>query len=210
MAPPGSGKTRLVALLAVMLASRAGLRVGIAAQTRDQAAEIARRIGALAYPARLVWPHDRPAPDLSAGSATVARGTGVRFPNSAGGVIIATTARWLYADPSTLASDVMIIDEAWQATYADLGALGAFAPQIICVGDPGQIPPVVTGTTRRWADSPTGPHLPAPTRCSPPTATPSPPSPCATPGGSDPTPPHSSNRPSTPTSPSPAADHPST
>ena len=163
MAPPGSGKTRLVALLAVMLASRAGLRVGIAAQTRDQAAEIARRIGALAYPARLVWPRDRPAPDLSPGSATVARGTGVRFPNNAGGVIIATTARWLYADPSTLASDVMIIDEAWQATYADLGALGAFAPQIICVGDPGQIPPVVTGTTRRWADSPTGPHLPGPT-----------------------------------------------
>lgn len=56
----------------------------------------------------------------------------------------------------------MVVDEAWQATYADLGALGAFAPQVVCVGDPGQIDPVVTGATRRWADTPTGPHLPAP------------------------------------------------
>jgi len=79
-----------------------------------------------------------------------------------GGVLIATTARWIYADPSTIGCDVMIVDEAWQATYADLGALGAFAPQVVCVGDPGQIDPVVTGQTRRWADSPTGPHLPAP------------------------------------------------
>lgn len=164
MAPPGSGKTRMVALLAAALASRAGLRVGIAAQTRDQAAELARRIGALHCPARLVWPQDRPAPDLGTGNpVTVARGSAVRFPASGGGVIIATTARWLYADPSTLTNDLMIIDEAWQATYADLGALGAFAAQIVCVGDPGQIPPVVTGTTHRWANSPTGPHLPGPT-----------------------------------------------
>lgn len=54
------------------------------------------------------------------------------------------------------------MDEAWQATYGDVGALGAFAAQIVCVGDPGQIDPVVTGPTSRWADSPTAPNLPAP------------------------------------------------
>ncbi|MFE5309912.1 AAA family ATPase [Isoptericola sp. NPDC056605] len=161
--PPGAGKTRLVALLAAMLAVRADLRVGIAAQTRDQAAEIARRLGALDYPARLVWPAKQPAPDLDpGGAARVVQGRSVRYPNSGGGVIIATTARWTYADPRDLACDVMIVDEAWQATYADLGALGAFAAQVVCVGDPGQIDPVVTGQTRRWADSPTGPHVPAP------------------------------------------------
>ena len=37
--PPGAGKTRLVALLAAALAHRAELRVGIAAQTREQVAE---------------------------------------------------------------------------------------------------------------------------------------------------------------------------
>jgi len=143
--PPGAGKTRLVALLAATLASRAALRVGIAAQTRDQAVEIARRLGALDCPARLIWPGKHPAPDLSDGTASVVTGRSVRFPNSGGGVLIATTARWTYADPNVLAADVLVVDEAWQATYADVGALGAFAPQIVCVGDPGQIDPVVTG-----------------------------------------------------------------
>jgi hypothetical protein len=78
-------------------------------------------------------------------------------------VLNATTARWTYADP--VGCDVMIVDEAWQATYADLSALGAFAPQVVCVADPGQIDPVVTGQTRRWANSPTGPHRPAPRLC---------------------------------------------
>jgi len=32
----------------------------------------------------------------------------------------------------------------------------------VCVGDPGQIDPVITGDTSRWANSPTGPHVPAP------------------------------------------------
>src|SRR5699024_7838170 len=42
--PPGSGKTRLVVLLAAALAHRAGLRVAVAAQTRAQARQIAQRI----------------------------------------------------------------------------------------------------------------------------------------------------------------------
>jgi len=160
--PPGAGKTRLVALLAASLAGRADLRVGIAAQTRDQAAEIARRLNALDCAARLVWSAKHPAPDLGRGPAMIVTGRNVRYSTSGGGVIVATTARWIFTEPGALACDVMIVDEAWQATYADLGALGAFAPQIVCVGDPGQIDPVVTGETRRWADSPTGPHLPAP------------------------------------------------
>ena len=45
--PPGSGKTRLTVLLAAALSHRAGLRVGIAAQTRAQAIEIARRLAAV-------------------------------------------------------------------------------------------------------------------------------------------------------------------
>ncbi len=160
--PPGAGKTRLVALLAATLAGRADLRIGIAAQTRDQAAEIARRVGALDTPARLVWPAGHTPPDLSGGASRVVKGRDVRYPTSGGGVIIATTARWTYADPKVVGCDLMIVDEAWQATYGDLGALGAFAPQLVCVGDPGQIAPVITGSTRRWADSPTGPHLSAP------------------------------------------------
>jgi hypothetical protein len=57
---------------------------------------------------------------------------------------------------------VLLVDEAWQATYGDLGALGALATQVVCVGDAGQIAPVVTGSTARWDGQETGPHQPAP------------------------------------------------
>ena len=161
-APPGSGKSRLVVLLAATLAHRAGLRVGIAAQTRAQATELATRFNALPYPARLRWGKNAPEPDLGPGPVGIMEGrTG--FTGRAGGVCIATTARWLLSNPHEDACDVMIVDEAWQATYADLGALGAFATQLVAVGDPGQIDPVVTGSVTRWADKPTAPHLPSPT-----------------------------------------------
>ena len=54
------------------------------------------------------------------------------------------------------------VDESWQCTYADLGALGAMARQVVCVGDPGQIDPVVTGDVSRWDGSDTAPNLPGP------------------------------------------------
>jgi hypothetical protein len=157
--PPGAGKTRLVTLLAAYLADRAGLHIGIAAQTREQAVEIARRAGRVTARTRLLWPAKAPRP--ASGATPVASGQ-AGFPSDAGGILIATTKRWLYGDLRAMRCDVMIVDEAWQATYGDLGALGAFARQIVCVGDPGQIEPVVTGATTRWARSPHGPQVPAP------------------------------------------------
>ena len=158
--PPGAGKTRLVALLAAALTHRAGMRIGVAAQTREQAVEIARRIGALTDRAKLMWKKGASVPETK--GCPTAAGAAVRFPPQGGGILIGTTARWLYGDPNVLACDLLIVDEAWQATYADLGALGAFAGQVVCVGDPGQIDPVVTGNTDRWRTRPDGPHLPAP------------------------------------------------
>ena len=158
--PPGAGKTRLVALLAAALAHRADLRVGIAAQTREQAVEIARRLGALTDRAALIWKAKAPLPD--SGSTPVVTGRKARWPNDTGAILIGTTARWLFSDPDRIGADVLIVDEAWQCTYADLGALGAMARQVVCVGDPGQIAPVVTGDVSRWSDSETAPNLPAP------------------------------------------------
>jgi hypothetical protein len=158
--PPGAGKTRLVTLLAAALSHRAGMRVGIAAQTRQQAIELARRAGTLGVHAVLIWSRSQPRP--ASGSTPPVSGNRIRFPAQGGGIMIATTARWLYCDPHTHYCDIMLIDEAWQATYADIGALGAFAGQIVCVGDPGQIAPVVTGAVSRWERDPRGPHIPAP------------------------------------------------
>lgn len=158
--PPGAGKTRLVALLSAALSTGPGLRVGVAAQTRAQAIEIAARIGALNSRVILGWAAKGILPAVP--GADVVRGHRIRFPSSGGGVLVCTTARWLVSRPHELGCDVMLVDEAWQATYADLGALGAFSAQIACVGDPGQIAPVVTGPVDRWRGLPSGPHLPAP------------------------------------------------
>lgn len=160
--PPGAGKTRLTVYLAAALASRAGLRVAVAAQTRAQALDIARRLGALTGPGAaigLVW---RSGPRPDSGACPVILG-GVNWPRAGGAVRVGTTAKWLLAEAETGSADVLIVDEAYQCTYADLGGLGAMANQVVCVGDPGQIAPVVTGDTARWAGSATGPHIPAPT-----------------------------------------------
>jgi len=158
--PPGAGKTRLVTLLAAALSDRAGMRVGIAAQTRAQAVELARRAAAPGVDAVLMWSRSQAAP--ASGGTPPVSGNRIRFPAQGGGVVIGTTARWLFCDPHILYCDIMLIDEAWQATYADAGALGAFAGQVVCVGDPGQIAPVVTGAVSRWDRDPHGPHIPAP------------------------------------------------
>lgn len=160
--PPGSGKTRLVVLLAAALAHRAGLRVAIAAQTRAQARQIAQRLAAVSDDrARLIVSAKDRTTTAEAGLGIV-RGRQIAWPGSGGGIMVATGARWLFAKPQELQADVLIVDEAWQCTYGDLGALACMAGQVVLVGDPGQIAPVVTGETRRWDTTPTGPQVPAP------------------------------------------------
>ncbi|OBG14480.1 MULTISPECIES: AAA family ATPase [Mycobacterium avium complex (MAC)] len=159
---PGAGKSRLVALLAGALAHRVALRVAVAAQTREQAAELARRIAAVSDRASLIVSGAGKKPVMVDGIRTVA-GRSVRWEHSTGGeILIGTAARWLYVDPNLAGADVLLVDEAWQCTYADLGALGSLARQVICVGDPGQVAPVVTGSTEKWEGQATGPHQPAP------------------------------------------------
>ena len=159
---PGAGKSRLVALLAAALAHRVGLRVAVAAQTREQAAELARRITAVSDRAALIVSGAGKKPVAVDGVRTVT-GRSVRWQRSTGGeILIGTAARWLYVDPQMASADLLLVDEAWQCTYADLGALGALARQVVCVGDPGQVAPVVTGSTARWEGQATGPHQPAP------------------------------------------------
>ena len=58
--------------------------------------------------------------------------------------------------------DVMVVDEAYQATFASVAAAGAKVPQLLLVGDPGQIGPVVTVDTSVWERMPDVPHRRAP------------------------------------------------
>jgi CBS domain-containing protein len=136
--------------------------VGIAAQTRAQAIDIAGRLAAVCDHKQigLLWGRADVMPDTH-GCPIIGNGMKM-WPDTGGCIRVATKSKWLFSEPEKLRADVLIVDEAYQCTYADVGALGSMAAQIVCVGDPGQIDPVITGDTSRWATSATGPHVPAP------------------------------------------------
>jgi AAA domain len=158
--PPGAGKTRLVVYLAEQLQRRAGLVVAIAAQTRTQALDVAGRAASAGAHVALLGSRDAPRPAgldprtvFLAGAAQLSHWRGI---------VVATTARWLWVHERNFNADVCLVDEAWQLTFADLGGLGPLSAQVVLVGDSGQIAPVVTGDARRWRDWSAGPHRPAP------------------------------------------------
>jgi hypothetical protein len=159
-APPGAGKTRLVVHLADQLQRHAGLRVAIAAQTRHQAVDVAVRAAAIGAQVGLLGAKDsaRP-PGLDSRVHYLA---GASHLGRWHGIAVATTARWLWVSEQAYTADVCILDEAWQLTYADLGGLGPLSAQVVLVGDPGQIAPVVTASSRRWASWAAGPQRAAP------------------------------------------------
>lgn len=158
--PPGAGKTRLITHLAHQLHTRAGMTVAIAAQTRAQSIDVANRTAATGAPTVLHGYGDADRPRDLAAAVSLATAPNL---HAGAGVIVATTARWLWMPAFHRKHfDVLLIDEAYQLTFGDLGALGSLADQFVLVGDPGQIAPVVTGSTRRWDSWESGPHVPAP------------------------------------------------
>jgi hypothetical protein len=158
--PPGAGKTHLITHLAHQLHTRAGMTVAVAAQTRAQSIDVANRTAATGAPTVLHGDSATDSPNDLAADVALTTSRGLR---PGAGVIVATTARWLWVPSNRpVHFDVMLVDEAYQLTFADLGALGSMADQFVLVGDPGQIDPVVTGATRRWATWASGPQVPAP------------------------------------------------
>lgn len=75
-------------------------------------------------------------------------------------VTVTTLAKAKFIDKSTF--DLIIIDEAYQATHALVSQARGDIPQALMVGDPGQIGPVVTVDTSIWSGLKDAPHLPAP------------------------------------------------
>lgn len=158
-APPGSGKTSLL-LRTVAKAYAQKRRVAIATQTNAQADDICRRF-ARDYPGVPVIRF------ASAQATAVALGQTITWETSTGKlpfrecVVVATTAKWSLVniyDPF----DVVLVEEAWQMGWADFMLLGQVAERFVMIGDPGQIPPVVSVDVARWETSPRPPHIAAP------------------------------------------------
>src|SRR5207249_6907250 len=76
-------------------------------------------------------------------------------------VVVATTAKWGLVK-LVQPFDYLFVDEAWQMAWKDFMLCGQVAPRFVLIGDPGQIPPVITLDVARWETAPRPPHLPAP------------------------------------------------
>jgi len=57
---------------------------------------------------------------------------------------------------------LLIVDEAYQVTFADVLSASAKAEQILLVGDRGRSAPVTTSNPAMWQGRPDAPHLRAP------------------------------------------------
>lgn len=159
-APPGSGKTYTLLQAAVHALSR-NLRVAVAGQTNAQCDDICRRL-VRDYPGTAVWrfaSRDSSPPAGLPDGIYWARDKNELPEDSC--VVVSTTAKWSLVrieDPF----DILFVDEAWQMSWSDFMLLQQVAGRFVLIGDPGQIPPVVTIQTHRWETSPRAPHLPAP------------------------------------------------
>jgi hypothetical protein len=75
--------------------------------------------------------------------------------------VIGTAAKWGLVrihEPF----DVLFVEESWQLAWADFMLLSQVAERFVMIGDPGQIPPVVSVDVARWETSPRPPHRAAP------------------------------------------------
>ena len=158
-APPGSGKTFLL-LRGLEHSVSLGLRVAIGAQTNSQADDICQRMA-------------RDYPDIEVYRFGAARAT----PRDLGPtvhwithkddiapgpvVVVSTIAKWSLTEIADT-YDILFVDEAWQMSWSDFMLCGQITDRFVLIGDPGQIPPVVSIAVNRWETSPRAPHQPAP------------------------------------------------
>ncbi len=158
-APPGSGKTYLLTRV-VQALSKKRRRVVIAAQTNAQADDICRRLMAPPWKVRSYrfvrsgGGMDEPVDGVTEVSSFDDLPTGPC-------VVTGTSAKWGFAEIET-PFDVLLVDEAWQMQWSQFVPLGRLASRFVLIGDPGQIPPVVTVDSSRWETAQIPPHLPAP------------------------------------------------
>lgn len=159
-APPGSGKTHTL-VHAVAYAAKMRRRIAVGAQTNAQADDLCRRYAA-EYPTMRICrfaANGRVAPgDLPTNVTWV---TSTRELPEGDMPVVSTAAKWSLVS-ALEPFDFLFVDEAWQMAWCDFMLLQQVASKFVLIGDPGQIPPVVTIPTQRWETSPRAPHRSAP------------------------------------------------
>jgi hypothetical protein len=150
--PPGAGKTALVVEVIGHLIRGTDIAPVIATPTKAQALSMAYRLAAEVDPKLINFAVPSiPSADLPPG---VSRGGSAR-------VTIRTLASCAMQPPSEQ-TDLLVVDEAYQATTSDVLSAVQNIDQLLLVGDPGQIGPVVSVDTTLWSRERLAPHSRSP------------------------------------------------
>lgn len=153
-AAPGAGKTTLVIECLRHLVLRAGMRVVVATPTREQAYGITERTVALMPPGWVEAPVAGAEGRLSPRAFATTRGLDPHR-GGPGSVTVRTIESCRYG--ARLDADLMVVDEGYQSTFSALTSAAGQVPQLLVVGDSGQIGPVVpedVSVLDRWGATP--------------------------------------------------------
>lgn len=160
--PPGAGKTTLLARLVAQLHARGTMNMTVITPTRRSAFDIAERIGRVVGLSKSGNPQVMVRMTLKPGeqvSEFVGNPSSRQSLSQASRIAVTTIASAAIKPPIT---DLLIVDEAYQAVFSDVARAAEEAPQIVLVGDPGQIGPIVTADTSAWDGQSRAPHMRAP------------------------------------------------
>lgn len=156
-APPGSGKTYLL-LKAAVRALKGKMRVAVATQTNTQADDICRRLANDRVPCTRFASSQQPQVDLGASVAWERKAAKLPMGPC---IVVGPSAKWGLVS-GVVPFDVVFIEEAWQLAWSDFMLLRQVSARFVVIGDPGQVPPVVSTDVSRWVTSPRPPHAAAP------------------------------------------------
>ena len=164
VSPPGAGKTTLVEMVATT-GCHHGLRVGIACPGLEQAFDLIRRLMA-AYPSQRLRLRVGKGSALPGDLRPSARPAGFgahEFGPPAGVCLeVATISKFPYLPSEEKPYDLLVVDEAYQVTFADFVPLLVRADRFLLIGDPGQLPPLVLIDTEPLEGAQYRMHAPAP------------------------------------------------
>lgn len=160
--PPGGGKTESIVTICAHLANRLGVDVVVGTANRDQTYSLAHRIVEQVEP-------DRVAVALSdVDKAMLPPGVqGKKFDSNRkftgkGTVTIRTIASLKAGRATNTEQRILVVDEAYQSTFSAVASAGSAFSQLVLVGDPGQIGPVIKTNTAAYERLSEPPHHPAP------------------------------------------------
>lgn len=165
--PPGAGKTYLVESVVAVAARHFGLRIAVVAPQNEQVFDLLRRLAenfsAMGVQGLLSRSRELP-PDVAARPELLPTAHRVADLHGHHRVVVGTVAKFaansLEFGPQ--AFDLIVCDEAYQVAIKDFAALFMIARQVLLVGDPGQLPPLVKVDTGRFEAAPVKVHWPVP------------------------------------------------